>query len=122
MDASWRPCGSTGRAGTGKSTLLSHLCETTRKQLVVLAPTSRSVQGPDPARAGGRGAVFARIGKHVIAGIIQGCLAVSENDPFLRQGSALGSVHGKRVRAAGETATKGLLVVWNGACLQEGAR
>ena len=29
----------TGRAGTGKSTLLTHFCETTRKKVVVLAPT-----------------------------------------------------------------------------------
>jgi ATP-dependent DNA helicase PIF1 len=29
----------TGKAGTGKSTLLSHFCETTRKKPVVLAPT-----------------------------------------------------------------------------------
>ena len=29
----------TGRAGTGKSTLLSHFCETTRKKPAVLAPT-----------------------------------------------------------------------------------
>ena len=61
----------TGGAGTGESTLLSRFCETARKKRVALAPTPRSVQGPDPARAGGRGAVFARIGKHVIAGIIE---------------------------------------------------
>ena len=29
----------TGRAGTGKSTLLTHFCETTRKKVVILAPT-----------------------------------------------------------------------------------
>ena len=29
----------TGRAGTGKSTFLRHLCQTTRKKFVVLAPT-----------------------------------------------------------------------------------
>ncbi|MFV0310495.1 MAG: AAA family ATPase [Dysgonomonas sp.] len=29
----------TGRAGTGKSTFLKHLCQTTRKKFVVLAPT-----------------------------------------------------------------------------------
>ena len=29
----------TGRAGTGKSTLLTHFCKTTRKKVVVLAPT-----------------------------------------------------------------------------------
>jgi ATP-dependent exoDNAse (exonuclease V) alpha subunit len=29
----------TGRAGTGKSTLLTHFCQTTRKKVVVLAPT-----------------------------------------------------------------------------------
>jgi len=29
----------TGRAGTGKSTLLSYFCHTTKKKVVVLAPT-----------------------------------------------------------------------------------
>ena len=29
----------TGKAGTGKSTFLKHLCETTKKKYVVLAPT-----------------------------------------------------------------------------------
>lgn len=29
----------TGRAGTGKSTFLRHLCQTTKKKYVVLAPT-----------------------------------------------------------------------------------
>jgi len=39
MESSGRPVFVTGRAGTGKSTLLEHFRDTTRKRIAVLAPT-----------------------------------------------------------------------------------
>jgi len=39
MENTTRPIFITGRAGTGKSTLLRHFCKTTKKKTVVLAPT-----------------------------------------------------------------------------------
>jgi hypothetical protein len=47
---------------------------------------------------------------------------VSKNDHFVRQFSASGSFHRKRMRAGGETATIDLLLVQNGACSRGGAR